>query len=149
MKKLPCSCRPWLILRQLCLLAAPAFAQSTADEIEALLETSAVSYGQAARFVLDAAGVTVSAGQAFQYAAGQNWLPKKASVNEAARLDGVALLVMRSFDIEGGLLYSLFKNPRYAYRELAYMEIIQGRIDPAMTVSGDTLLYIINKLLDN
>ena len=138
----------WLILLRVCLPAAPASAQ-TADEIETLLATGAVTYGRAARFVLEAADVTVTAdpGQAFQYAAGQNWLPKKASANDAARLDGIALLVMRSFDVKGGMFYSVTKNPHYAYRELAYKKVIFGWIDPAAAVSGDDLLYIVNRII--
>jgi hypothetical protein len=84
---------------------------------------------------------------AFQYAAEQNWLPKQASADQAARLDGVALLVMRSFNMKGGIWYSLVKSPHFAYRELAYRDIIQGRTDPAMTVNGDNLLYIVNRAL--
>ena len=135
------------------LLALPVFAQTIADEIETLLDTSAVTYAQAASFVLQVSEVPVSADQAaanrwFEYAAQQQWLPKNAAANDTARLDGVSLLVMRSFDMKGGIFYTLFKNSRYAYRELAYQGIIQGRIDSAMPVSGDTLLYIINKLLE-
>ena len=129
-------------------LAFPVFPQSTADEIEALLETNAVTYAQAARFILEASEVTVSADPetAFQYAARQKWLPKNASGESVARLDCIALLVMRSFDIKGGMFYSVTKNQHYAYREMVYRDIIQGRIDPAMPVSGEALLYIINRV---
>ena len=128
------------------LLASPAFAQSTADQIETLLNTRAVTYAQAARFILQAADITVTE-DPFQYAMQQKWLGKNASADETARLDGVALLVMRTFDIKGGFLYSISKNSHYAYRELVYQDVIQGRIDPVMPVSGDTLLYIINRIL--
>ena len=137
---------PWLIFFFL-LLAPPAFPQSTADEIESLLETSAVTYAQAARFILQAADVTVTDDFWFEYAADKNWLPKNISANDTARLDGIALLVMRSFDLKGGIMYSLVKNPHYAYRELVYQEIIQGKIDPAMPVDGGALLYIANNIL--
>ena len=145
-----------LCLVAVCLLVAfSVSAQTVADEIEALLETAAVSYGQAARFVLDAAdiGGMANQSQAFQYALERNWLPGNVSADDTARLDGIALLVMRSFNIKGGVMYSLFKrtsvrNPHYAYRELVHQEIIHGWIDPAMTVSGDTLLYIINRAIE-
>ena len=125
------------------LLASAAFAQ-TADQIESLLNTNAVTYAQAARFILTAADVTATDG--FEYAAQQKWLPKKAAADDPARLDGIALLVMRSFDIKGGIWYSIVKSPHYAYRELVYQDIIQGRIDPAMPVSGDALLYMCNRV---
>jgi len=129
--------------------AAVLSAQTTAEEIETLLRTNAVTYAQAARFVLEAseALVTSNSEEAFRYAAERNWLPKKASVNEQARLDGISLLLMRSFDLKGGLFYSLFKNPHYAYRELSYRNVIQGRADPGMDVSGERLLFLTGRIL--
>jgi hypothetical protein len=133
------------------LLAAPVFAQ-TAAEIEKLLETEAVSYEQAVWLVLGAADLPGSFERtapegAFKFAAQQGWLPKKAAPQDKASLEGVSLLVMRSFGIKGGLFYSLMKNPHYAYREMVYQDIIQGRSDPQMTVSGQMILFIVNRLL--
>ena len=71
----------------------------------------------------------------------------KAAGSSGARLDGVSLLLMESFNIKGGIMYSLFRNPHYAYRELVYLDIIQGRVDPEMTVSGDLLLFLVNRIL--
>jgi hypothetical protein len=128
------------------LLAAPIFAQ-TAAELETLLATSALSYEQAASFVLRAADVTAP-GSAFNYAAGQKWLPAKAVPYGIAALDGVSLLVMGAFGIKGGIMYSATKSPHYAYRELVYQGIIQGRADPDLAVSGDLLLFMISRALD-
>ncbi|MDR0322234.1 MAG: hypothetical protein LBI28_12100, partial [Treponema sp.] len=85
------------------------FAQSPAEEIETLLSTNAVTYAAAARFLLEASDTmaTSDPNVAFRYAAERNWLPKKAGANDAARLDGVSLLLMRSFGIKGGILYSV------------------------------------------
>ena len=130
------------------LIALASFAQTTAAEIETLLNTKAVTYAQAARFVLEAsdANITANPAEAFTFALDRNWLGKKAAADTEARLDGIALLVMQSFDMKGGILYSLTKNPRYAYRELVYQSVITGITDPAMTVSGDELLYIVNRV---
>lgn len=121
----------------------------TAAEIEELLGTEAVSYEQAARFILKAADLRdfSSPEEAFRFAAEQLWLPKKAVSGGRARLDGVSLLLMGSFSIKGGLFYTLSKNPHYAYRELLYRDIIQGRSDPEMAVSGDFLLFLVNRVL--
>jgi len=127
-------------------LSAPIFAQ-TAAELEALLAAKALSYEQAASFVLRAADVTAP-GSAFNYAAEQKWLPAKAAPDGMAVLDGVSLLVMGAFGIKGGIMYSATKSPRYAYRELVYQGIIQGRVDPGLAVSGDRLLFMISRVLD-
>jgi len=127
-------------------LSVPIFAQ-TAAELETLLATEALSYEQAASFVLRAADVTAT-GSAFNYAAGQKWLPAKASPDGIAALNGVSLLVMGAFGIKGGIMYSATKNPHYAYRELVHQGIIQGRADPGLAVSGDRLLFMISRALD-
>ena len=120
----------------------PLYAQDAA-KLEALLETPALSWEQTAAFVLEAA----SAEPSFDYAAGQKWLPKNVSPGDTARLGGVALLLMRSFDVKGGMFYSMMKSPHHAYRELVYKRVISGNADPGMPVSGRQLILMVNRLL--
>jgi len=134
--------------------SVPLFAQSprthsTAQEIETLLNAKTVTYAQAARFVLEAANAltTDNSEEAFNYAVQQNWLPKKLSSNDSARLNCISLLLMRSFNIKGGIMYTLTKSPRYAYRELTYLNVIQNWSDPSVFISGEQLLYCINRIL--
>jgi len=140
-----------------CLLVCPAFlaaqesedARSTAEEIEVLLNTKAITYAQASRFVLEAANVLAVKDhqEAFNYAIENGWLPKNVLPDALARLDHISLLLMRSFDTSGGIMYTLTKNSRYAYRELIYLNVIQNRADPSMFVSGERLLFYVNRLI--
>jgi len=103
--------------------------------------------------VLEAAGhldadIQTSADDAFNIAIQRGWLPKNTEANNFTRLNGLSLLVMQAFEINGGAFYSLFKNAHYAYRALVYRGIIQGRSDPQMYVSGDLLLYTVNKAMN-
>jgi hypothetical protein len=135
-----------LALGGLALLSA-----QTAAEMETLLNTDAVTYAQATRFVLqaaDAATIT-SPAEAFKFAQEKDWLPKGVSPETPARLDGISLLFMRSFGIKGGILYAFTKNPHYAYRELVYRQAIQGKTDPHMAVSGYQLIFITNRILES
>jgi len=133
----------------LCALFCTGLYAQTADEIETLLNTGAVTYSQAARFALEASEVAAirDPGEAFRYALEQNLLPKNAAPDMAVTLEGVSLVLMRAFNLKGGIFYSIAKNPHYAYRELVYKEIIQGRADPGMKVSGDQLLFITGRIL--
>jgi len=138
----------------LLLAAVPVFAQaqrgrSTAQEIETLLNSKTITYAQAARFVLEAASVlaTENREEAFNYAVRQNWLPKKLSPDDPARHNYISLLLMRSFGTRGGIMYSITKSPHYAYRELTYLNVIQNRADPHMFVSGEQLLFYVNRIL--
>jgi hypothetical protein len=138
----------------------------TADRIERLLEQKSVSYKDAALLALQAAGQAdadaadadaagadaagaeaASAEAAFNYAMERGWLPKGAAADGAARLSGLSLLVMQAFDIKGGAFFFLFKTPHYAYRALVYKGIVHGRADPQMLVSGDLLLYTVNRVM--
>ena len=149
--------------------SAALFAQ-TADKLEALLENPAVTWAEATVFVLEASdavsrhmaleslpfgtepegaytAVYDNPAEAFNFAMEQKWLPKKARPLDTAQLNGIALLLIRAFDQKGGIFFSLFKNPHYAYHELVQMEIIRGETDPGMTVSGEELLLMIGRML--
>jgi hypothetical protein len=54
---------------------------------------------------------------------------------------------MRSFDLKGGILYTLFPGPRYANREMVYLRLVQGRTDPQRFVDGGTFLQILGRTL--
>ena len=123
-----------------------SFAQS-ADRIEALFNMQELSYEQAAAFVLEAADIYTSPGEAFRYATERNWLPKNAEARDMARLDGVSLLVMKAFEIKGGAFFSVFQNAHYAYSELEYRNVIEGKTVPAMAVSGEMMLFIVGRVL--
>jgi hypothetical protein len=133
------------------LMAAPNFTPrifaQTALEIEGLLASDALNYEQAASFVLKAADITAS-GSAFNYAYEQKWLPANAAPGGLAKLEGVSLLIMGAFGINGGIMFSAVKNPHYAYRELVYKGIIQGRADPGLAVPGALLFFIVGRVLD-
>jgi len=137
------------------LLAVPCFLfAQTAERIERLLEHDRVSYRDAALLVLEASGQIdaakqTSADEAFSFAMERKWLPKSAEANSDAKLNGLSLLVIQAFEIKGGALFLLFKNPHYAYRAMVYRGIIQGRSDPQMLVSGDLLLYTVNRAMRN
>ena len=130
------------------LFSAPCFAQ-TAVKLEAMLNTPELSWSDAVIFILEASEKEVfdDPMEAFRFAADNKWLPKKAAPADNAKLEGIALLLMRSFDQKGGIFYSLFKNSHYAYRELIQKEVIRGDTDPAMMVSGQELLLMIGRLL--
>jgi hypothetical protein len=121
----------------------------TADELEAALESPSLSYAAAARFVLEAAdtGAPVEPEAAFRFAQDRGWLPVAAGPGDPARLGQVSFLIMRAFKLKGGLFYSLFPSPHYAYRELIYRRVIQDRSDPAMPVSGDQLFFMLGRVL--
>jgi hypothetical protein len=117
--------------------------------MDALLETPAVSFAQAARFTLASAGVfDGSAADAYALARENGWLSAKAEPAGPIRLGELCFLMMNAFGIKGSFLYSLFPGPHYALRELVYRKLIPGRSDPVLKVSGEELLLILGMVAD-
>ncbi|MCL2764297.1 MAG: OmpA family protein [Treponema sp.] len=128
-----------------------------AEIIEDILETKYASFEQAAWIVVETVNsfnVNVSVSdanfdfeQAFLFAAEKRWIPARTDPKKDIKLRDVSRLIMRAFNMKGGPMYSVFKNSHYAYRELVYQRVIQGRADPGMKVSGDLLLFLVNRVL--
>ena len=132
---------------------ALSLSAQTAAELDVLLETPVVSTACGARIILEAAdimppGLSGAAAEktAYETAVSKGWLHK--APDEPLTLKDTAFLIMKAFNFKGGLMFSLFANPRYAYREMLYRKLIQGRADPAMTVSGPRLLRITGRTLN-
>jgi outer membrane protein OmpA-like peptidoglycan-associated protein len=131
----------------LTLCASGFLPAQTAAEMDALLEARAVSFAQAARFVLvtaDAVAETSPPEAAYTLAGEKGWLPQKARADDPISTGEVCFLIMKAFDMKGSFLYSLFPGPRYAFRELDYLGLIPGRRDPALRLSGEGLLRILS-----
>ncbi|MDR2717129.1 MAG: hypothetical protein LBB89_03565 [Treponema sp.] len=129
-------------------LSAPLYAQ-TAAELEDLLQIQAVSYEQAARFVLEAADIAAeNAVQPFALAVERSWLPKKAAAEKPITLTELSFLMMKAFDLKGGIMYAIAPGPRYSYRSMISRSFIEGAADPAMTVNGDRFLIILGNVLN-
>jgi hypothetical protein len=144
--------KKYFCLFALCVIFAPRVFAQTAAKLEALLNETALTWSAAAAFALEASGsldaeAVLDSADAFRFAAEREWLPKNAAPESAARLNGIALLLMRSFELKGGIFYSLAKGPHHAYRELVYKGLIRGDTDPDMPVSGQHLLLIISRIL--
>jgi hypothetical protein len=134
----------------------------TASLMDEALSGGAVTYAQAAYFVLEAAGTDFGGsgdiGAAFAYAAERGWLRSNGSSADIRDtpipLGELSFLVMKSFNLKGGYLYRLFREhripgSRYAYREMTYRGFITGITDPSRPVSGEKFFGILGKVLDS
>jgi len=119
----------------------------TAAELETMLNAGVVTWSQAAKFVFTSANIHMR-GNAIEYAAANQWT-KQAAPGDPITLAELSFIMMKAFDIKGGLMYSLFPGPRYAYRTMVSRNLIQGASDPALTVSGDKFLLILGKVLNS
>ena len=128
------------------------FAQ-TAAELDRILETQVVTVSLAARFAMGAQGLlpeglsgSAAETAAYETAYSGGWV--KGGPEEAINLQDTAFLLMNVFELKGGIMYTLFRSPRYAYREMVYRRLIQGRAYSNMEVSGTNFLQILGRILN-
>lgn len=128
--------------------AVCASAQSS-ESVSKMLETPAISVGQAAYFM--AAYTTddssFSEAEALEFCVSTGLCKEISDADRTITLSEFAGLCMRTFDLKGGLLYTLTKSDHYAFRELQAKGVIARLADPSATLSGSNALMIITECL--
>jgi hypothetical protein len=129
--------------------AANSLAQSN-ELLDAFLQDRATSFGQAAYLVLTAANripEDSTPAQAAAALAGQGWQIPQRAAEDPITLGEYSYLLMQAFELNGGLMYRVFPGPRYAGRELAYLQLVKGDASPYRTFSGEEAIGILGRLL--
>ena len=73
--------------------------------------------------------------------------PKISQNNDALTYEDFAYFCMRTWNIKGGLFYTLTKSPRYAFTELQAKNIIHPSIQPDDFVPGYAVLTYITDVI--
>lgn len=137
-----------LVLAAFCMLSLSA---QQADAITEILASTKLTCGQAAYV----AATWLSLGEepfpferALDAVLAEGLLKTDKDSSQAITLAELAGLCVRTWEIPGGLFYTLSKSNRYAFKELRARGIILAEEDPAMTVSGFRGLNIMYKCME-
>lgn len=139
------------LLLPVLLLAGTAmvFAQSN-KLIDELLDQKEAGYATTAYMVLSAAGVIPEGSNpdsALAALAEKNWGASVPTEPRSISLGEYSFLLMKAFEIPGGLMYSLIPGPRYAAREVAYLGFVREDTSPYRRVSGEEVMRILGSVL--
>jgi hypothetical protein len=129
---------------------AAGFTQSN-KLIDELLEQKEAGFATSALLVLSAVGIIPEDAGLEKAAAAlseQNWGIEVPADPKAISLGEFAYLLMRAFDIPGGVMYRLLPGPRYAAREIAYLGFITDRTSPYRKISGEEALTTLGLALE-
>lgn len=137
-----------LALTFLIVSAGAAFGQSNAV-VDEILSQESITYGNAAYLMLHAQGALSDdadpAAAVSQYENGATALGY--TPDQGLTLGEFSYMTIATFEIPGGLMYRVLPSPRYAARELAFRDIVQGDAYPGMAVSGERALRILGRVL--
>jgi hypothetical protein len=132
-------------------MVLPQFMWSqSASIIDEILSEPQLTYGSAAYIVLGATGLVaedVSRSAAVAHLEAHGAGRSGTAITAPLSLGEYSLIVMQVLDVEGGLVYTLSNEARYAVRELEFLGAIQGRAFPGMTIDGARGLRILNRTL--
>ena len=59
----------------------------------------------------------------------------------------LSLAIMAMLDLKGGIMYSIFKSPHYAYNELVFKGIVTKEVKEKDSFSGESMLKTVQKAL--
>lgn len=114
--------------------------------IDTLLSQSAITWDNAAWLVGRSVGTfdeTTTPAQAAQKASEAGWGPKGLAPTKAIDLATYSQLVVRALNMPTGLLYKVFPDGRYAFRELIFRRVLTGSARPDALVSGERAMYFL------
>lgn len=141
--------RGLLLLSMLALAATVGLSQSN-EVIDQVLLQDEATFGHAAYLSFLASGSVAPEATVEEVYAGLDWsrwnLSRK-GIDEPVSLGEFSYLVMESLDISGGIMYGIAPGPRYAARELAYLDFFLGNGSPYRRVSGEEMLHTIGQAL--
>lgn len=132
------------------LFSLAAFSQSN-EFVDKLINSKAISLGQAAYLVLVASDNLADDSdeiRAFDLLVQQGMVSSSDNSERSISMAEYAFILAKSFGVKGGIMFTFFPSPRYAYRELVARLVIQGKSDPMMTVSGERAIRMLGRVFD-
>jgi len=141
-----------LILLGLILTGLPLFLSAQSNTvIDKLLNEGKADWGKTSYMVLSAAEIiseNTEISEVQTKLEKQQWrLPSKES-EEPITLGEYSYMLMKAFDIPGGIMYKILPGPRYAARELGYLKFIDNNKSPYRTLSGEEVLRIMGRVME-
>lgn len=136
-----------LLVTMLLLLCAAFVSAQSADALTRMIESNESTVGDTAYFLAVYRG---SVSENATAAEAVSALQKEGICNDNVSADDILTykvfsgLIMRTFNVKGGLMYSLTKADRYAFRELQALGFVSSGADPMAVVSGYEALAVIN-----
>ncbi len=131
------------------LAAGLAVAQSN-EVIDDILAQEEATFGQAAYIAFLAAGAApeeATVEEVYQDISWAEWNLEQKGMDEPVTTGEFSYLLMENLGIQGGLMYRMIPGPRYAARELDYLDFFIRRASPYRSMSGQEMLHVVGQAL--
>ncbi len=139
-----------LILGVLVLSVLNLYSQSN-EMIDTLIAEKKADFGKTALIILTGAGIledSARPSEAVKYISENRWGFNRKTKDSPINAGELAYLIMKAFKLKGGLMYTFFPGPRYAYRELTFLGLLPSRGGPYRYVSGEEVVNTLSRVLN-
>ena len=122
------------------------FAQSS-EQLSKILKSEKVTFAEASYLPAIYAKLVpeeATEEETFKALQDNGYFNSSISPDSPVALDQLCNIYMKAFGIKGGLFYSLFKSPRYTFKEFKAKALLPTEADPSMVASGRDSLDIFN-----
>jgi hypothetical protein len=129
----------------------PGIVSQSNQSIDTLLNEDPASFGSTAVFILSASGMIeqdAPVESAMRAVALLNRRLGERDPLDPVRTGEFSLMVMRAFDLQGGIWYSITHSKRYAFRELAYLGFLERKDGPFRRMSGEDVLSTLSRVVN-
>lgn len=137
----------FLVMAALILLCVAVVSAQSADALSKMIEADQVTVGDVSYFLavyLDAVPESASGADAVRALQNADICSDDVGAFDVLTYKTFAGLLMRTWNVKGGLMYSITKADRYALRELQAAGFISAGADPQAVVSGYDALAVLN-----
>ena len=134
------------------LLCVGGLHAQSADFMTQLLETKNVTYGQVCYFTALYQGSipeTASQQDAFDFINKSGYVYKDSvTAADSVTMADLSYLIIKTFNVKGGIMYSLFPTPRYALRLLESDGLVSQFTDPSGKIKGSDFIALFIRCLE-
>ena len=138
------------IVPALLVLSALWVAAQSNEVLDRILAEEQLTYGSAAYLLIVATGKAeegTSPEQAVVLAEQEGFALEGLAPVDVLSIGQYSFMLMRAFELSGGIMFRIVPGPRYATREMEYAEVIQGPAIPGMGLSGNEALRMLERVL--
>ena len=142
--------KPFLICFLLMTVSMIHLSAQSNEVIDTLLNQDQAEFDDTLYMIFTASGMlpdSASSADSFHEFSQRGWGLKEKGLNDPVTAGELAYLIMRALNLQGGIMYTIFPNPRYAYKELVYRKALETGTGSKRIVSGEEVLRVLAKTM--
>ena len=125
------------------------YAQSN-DQIDRLMGEEKTTVTDASLLILSSAGIVdedSDGASAVKYINDKKWFKNGLKGGKSLTAGDASYIFMKAFKVNGGLMYKIAPGPRYAVREMKFLDILDRRTETGSMMSGEDFLIFLSEAL--